>query len=453
MLNFNHDDFIAPISKFEAMLKTNEVLFFDAQEFESIVQYYIDYGKLNLAGRALEIGMNQHPGNGELLLLKSEILIFEGNFKKSLEIIEIAEQLIPQHEEIFLQKATIASKSKQHSEAIKFLNKALDLCEDPLEIWSLIGMEFIILEDFNSAKYYFKLCLEEDPLDYQSLYNLLHTFDQLDDSSGAIETLNLILEKDPYCEVAWHQLGKIYCNLQKYTEAISAFEFAIISDDKFTGAYIEIGRILEKTGKLNMAIENYHIALQINDPSAFVFHRIASCYKALGSNDLSIQFYKKAVNTEPTFEKGWIAIIDFYYLNNDFTNALVFAKRALESNGDNSIITYKLGQTFFKLEQFSDAAFYYESAIQLGYCNKEIWNNLLDCLIKLYRFNQAKNKINKALEIHPNSPEIVFRLAIVEIKTGNIELAKKHLNSINRSSINELFKNDLYNNLRNMIKQ
>ena len=104
MLNFNHDDFIAPISKFEAMLKTNEVLFFDAQEFESIVQYYIDYGKLNLAGRALEIGMNQHPGNGELLLLKSEILIFEGNFKKSLEIIEIAEQLIPQHEEIFLQK-------------------------------------------------------------------------------------------------------------------------------------------------------------------------------------------------------------------------------------------------------------------------------------------------------------------------------------------------------------
>ena len=49
MLNYNHDDHVAPISKFEAMLRTNEVLFFDAQEFESIVHHYIEFGKLNLA--------------------------------------------------------------------------------------------------------------------------------------------------------------------------------------------------------------------------------------------------------------------------------------------------------------------------------------------------------------------------------------------------------------------
>ena len=451
MLNFNSDDFIAPISKFEAMLKTNKVLFFDAQEFESIVQYYIDYGKLNLADRALEIGMNQHPGNGELLLLKSEILIFEGDFKKSLEIIEIAEKIIPQHEEIFLQKATIASKSKQHSEAINFLNKALDLTEDPLEIWGLLGMEFLILENFNSAKHYFQLCLNEDPLDYQSLYNLLHSFDQLNDSSGAIETLNSILEKDPYCEIAWHQLGKIYCNLKKYKEAISSFEFAIISDDKFTGAYIEIGKILEKTGKLNMAIDNYHIALQINDPSAFVLYRIANCYKKLASNDLSIQYYKKAINTDPTFEKGWIAIIDYYYVNSDFNSALVFAQNALESNGDNSTIIEKLGQVLFKLKKYNDAAFYFKNIIEMGDCKKGIWNHLLDCLIKLYKFNQAKKIINEALEIFSNSSEIIFRLAIIEIMLGNFILAKKYLSSINKNDLDELFKNNLYSNLRNTI--
>ena len=451
MLNFNSDDFIAPISKFEAMLKTNKVLFFDAQEFESIVQYYIDYGKLNLADRALEIGMNQHPGNGELLLLKSEILILEGDFKKSLEIIEIAEKIIPQHEEIFLQKATIASKSKQHSEAINFLNKALDLTEDPLEIWGLLGMEFLILENFNSAKHYFQLCLNEDPLDYQSLYNLLHSFDQLNDSSGAIETLNSILEKDPYCEIAWHQLGKIYCNLKKYKEAISSFEFAIISDDKFTGAYIEIGKILEKTGKLNMAIDNYHIALQINDPSAFVLYRIANCYKKLASNDLSIQYYKKAINTDPTFEKGWIAIIDYYYVNSDFNSALVFAQNALESNGDNSTIIEKLGQVLFKLKKYNDAAFYFKNIIEMGDCKKGIWNHLLDCLIKLYKFNQAKKIINEALEIFSNSSEIIFRLAIIEIMLGNFILAKKYLSSINKNDLDELFKNNLYSNLRNTI--
>lgn len=451
MLNYNQDDFAAPISKFEAMLKTNQVLFFDAQEFESIVQYYIDFGKLSLADRAIEIGMNQHPGNGELLLLKSEILIFEGEYKKSLEIIETVEQLIPQHEEIFLQKATIASKSKQHFDAVKFLNKALELSDDPEEIWGLLGMEYLILEDFNSAKYYFKLCINEDLLDYQSLYNLLYAFDQLDDLSGAIETLNTILEKDPYCEVAWHQLGKIYCTQKKYKEAISAFEFAIISDDKFTGAYIEIGKILEKTGKINLAIENYHIASQINEPSAFIYYRIATCHKTLGNNDLSIQFYKESINSEPTFEKAWIAIIDFYNKNKDYDNALIFAQKALEANGDNSIITYKTGEILFKLNRFNDAIFYYESVIELGDYDLNSWNNLIDCLIKLYRLNQAKKIIKQALEVYSNSPEIIFRLAIINLKLGNNDLAKKYLKSINDLSLNKFFENDLYSDFKNII--
>jgi tetratricopeptide (TPR) repeat protein len=449
MLNYNHDDHVPPISKFEAMLRTNEVLFFDAQEFESIVHHYIEFGKLNLADRALEIGMNQHPENGHLLLLKSEILIFEGDFKTSLEIIEMVEKLIPHNEEIFLQKATIASKSKQHLEAIKFLDKALEISEDPLEIWGLLGMEFLILEDFNSAKYYFQLCLEEDPLDYQSLYNLLHTYEQLDDSSGAIQTLNTILEKDPYCEVAWHQLGKIYSNLQKYNEAISAFEFAIISDDKFTGAYIEIGKILEKTGKLNMAIENYHIALKINDPSAFVFFRIANCYNILGCDNLSIQFHKKAINTDPTFEKSWISIID-YYQKVDLNKALIYAQRAIDSNGDNSIITHKLGNVLFKLKRYSDASFYYDSVIKLGETNIEIWSDLLDCLIVLYRFNQGKDIVSSALHVYPNCPEIIFRLAIIELKLGNIESSKEILFSLKKSVLNKLFKNDLYSDLKNI---
>ena len=249
MLNFEHENFAIPLERFEKMLKTNELLFFDAQEFEGIVQHYIDYGKLNLADRALEIGMDQHPNNGELILLKSEILIFEGDFKQSLELLDLAEKISPQHEEVFIQKATIASKSKKHKEAIKLLKLALKFSDDLSEIWSLIGMEYLLIKNFISAKYYFKLCLEKDPFDYQALYNLLHIFEQLSEENESINFLNKILEKNPYCEVAWHQLGKIYFKKDNYKDAISAFDFAIISDDTFTGAYIEKGKILEKIGE------------------------------------------------------------------------------------------------------------------------------------------------------------------------------------------------------------
>ena len=451
MLNFNSEEFTAPISKFEAMLKTNQVLFFDAQEFESIVQYYIEYGKLNLADQAIEIGMNQHPSNGELLLLKSEILIFEGKFKRSLEVIEIAEQLIPEHEEIFLQKATIASKSKQHNEAVKFLKRALELTQDPFEIWNLLGMEYLIIEDFISAKHYFQLCLNEDYHDYQSLYNLLHAYDQLNDSEGAIKTLNSILEKDPYSEIAWHQLGKIYCSQQKFKEAISAFEFAIISDDKFTGAYIEIAKILEKIGKINMAIENYHIALKINDPCAFVYYRIARCFKKLKNEILLIDYSKKAIKVDPTFEKSWIELINLYFEKGDHNTALIYAKKAFESNRDSSEITYKLAKILFKLKKYSDAAYYFENVIDIDINQEKTWCYLFDCLIILNRLNYAKMMIKKYLNIFSDNSKIIFRLAIIEMKLGNNSLSKKYIKSIDSSYINQLFKDDLYSNYKHIV--
>ena len=41
------------LSKFESMLKTNSVYFFDSIEFEEIIHYYIDSGKTSLAKKAV----------------------------------------------------------------------------------------------------------------------------------------------------------------------------------------------------------------------------------------------------------------------------------------------------------------------------------------------------------------------------------------------------------------
>ena len=37
-----------PLSKFESMLKTNNVFFFDSTEFEEIIQHYLENGKIRL---------------------------------------------------------------------------------------------------------------------------------------------------------------------------------------------------------------------------------------------------------------------------------------------------------------------------------------------------------------------------------------------------------------------
>lgn len=55
-MDFQFGDFSdLPVSRFELMLKTNELQFFDATEFEEIGQYYIDIANLSMAKKPLKL--------------------------------------------------------------------------------------------------------------------------------------------------------------------------------------------------------------------------------------------------------------------------------------------------------------------------------------------------------------------------------------------------------------
>ena len=62
--------------KFESMLKTNNVYFFDLVEFEEIIIHYLDAGKHALAKKAVKLGLEQHPNSIDLKLLQVELFIF-----------------------------------------------------------------------------------------------------------------------------------------------------------------------------------------------------------------------------------------------------------------------------------------------------------------------------------------------------------------------------------------
>ena len=142
----------SPIPRFEQMLKTNEVYYFDAEDFECIIQYYIDSGEINLAKKALHLAIKQHPVHSDLLLLKSELLIFDGADDQAQVLLDSIQELDPHNQEIFVQRATIFSKNKEHYAAIELLLESLQHSDDQLEIWCLLGMEYMVLEDYSNAQ-------------------------------------------------------------------------------------------------------------------------------------------------------------------------------------------------------------------------------------------------------------------------------------------------------------
>lgn len=411
-MHFSHneeDNF--SLTRFESMLKTNDVLFFDSGEFENIIQHYLEIGKFGLAKKAIKMGLAQHPSSSALKLFKVEILIIEDKLDLAEKLLNEVDSLETSNEEVYIQKANIYSKKDLHHEAIATLKQALEITIDEADIYALLGMEYLYVEDFESAKRSFMKCLEANEMDYSSLYNIIYCFEYLEQKMDAIEFLNNFLDQHPYSEIGWHQLGKQYFDLKKYQKALTAFDFAIISDDSFIGAYLEKGKVLEKLGRYNEAIENYNITLELDDPTSFAYLRIGRCYEKLGLEELGLKFYLKTVHEDPLLDKGWIAITDFYIKKQKYRKALFFISKAIGIDEENVLYWKRYAKINLRLNILDEAETGFRRSLELGNYELETWIHRCDNLIKLKELPAAVENLLQAREFYPETAEIEYRLA------------------------------------------
>jgi tetratricopeptide (TPR) repeat protein len=431
-MEYSQNDEFDDISliKFESMLKTNHVLFFDSDEFENIIHHYLENGKVSLAKKAIKLGLQQHPTSINLCLFEIEILVIENKFKEADRLLDELHSLEPNNEEIYIQKANVLSKQDKHKKAINALLIALDLSdnlEGDADLYGLIGMEYLFLDQFENALIYFKKCIALDITDYSALHNIIFCFDFLDKNDEAITFLNVYLDKNPYCEVAWHQLGRQYYDIKDYTKANTAFDFAIISDDTFVGAYMEKGKTLEKEKKYKEAIESYKITLALEDPTSFALLRIGYCYEKLGKNDLAVQFYERTVEEDPLLDKGWIAITKFYTKNKNYQKALFFINKAINIDADNVVYWKYYARINQRLNFLEEAERGYKRTLELGNYEIDTWLNRTDILINLGEYEAAVFNLLQAIEFYPESAEIEYRLGGLYFKLLEVEKGRYHL--------------------------
>ena len=325
-LSNEEEDYNLSLSKFESMLKTNKVLFFDSEEFEEIILHYLDMGKAALAKKALKLALEQHPKSTGLKLVQVEMLVYDDKLELAEKLLNELYAIEPTNEEIYIQKANIYSKRDQHEKAVELLKTALKYTDDYADVYNLIGMEYLFMDNLEMAKENFIKCLEEDLEDQSALYNVVYCFEFLDQNQEAIAYLNKYIDKNPYSEIAWHQLGRLYYGVKEYENAIRAFDYATLIDDEFLGAFMEKAKAYERLKKYDEAIESYSRTIELDDATSYALLRMGKCYEKLGNKALALKYFNQTVHEDPLLDKGWIAITDFYVRQKKLSKSTIFCK-------------------------------------------------------------------------------------------------------------------------------
>ncbi len=439
------EEYKMSLARFESMLKTNKVFFFDSEEFEQIIFHYLDSGKATLAKKALKLALEQHPKSTGLKLVQVEMYIYDDKLEIAEKILSELFEIEPNNEEIYIQKSAICSKRGQHEKAIDCLKTALQYSEDEAEIYNLIGMEYLFIDDLEQAKENFIRCLEEDIEDQSAIYNVVYCFEFLDQNEAAIAYLKKYIDQNPYAEIAWHQLGRLHYSLKEYTESIRAFDYATLIDDEFLGAFMEKAKALERLKKYEEAIENYERTLELDDATSYALLRIAKCHEKLGNTALAFEFYSKTVHEDPLLDKGWIAITDFYVRQKNFQKALFYVNKAIAIDGENQKYWKRYATINKQMNFFEEAEFGYRKAVTLGDNELDTWLFWVDILQFLGEFKSAVLALLEAAEYFPEENEIEYRLAGLYFMIPDNTKAKFHLsNALRLNFKNQTILEDLF---------
>lgn len=428
-LSEEEEDYNLSLSKFESMLKTNKVLFFDSEEFEEIILHYIDTGKTSLAKKALKLALEQHPKSTGLKLVQVEMLVYEDQLDLAEKMLNELYAIEPNNEEIYIQKANICSKRDQHEKAVELLKIALKYTDDYADVYNLMGMEYLFMDNLEMAKDSFIKCLEEDIDDQSALYNVVYCFEFLDQNKEAIDYLNQYIEKNPYSEIAWHQVGRLHYGLKEYEEAIRAFNYATLIDEEFMGAFMEKAKALERLKQYQKAIESYERTIELDDATSYALLRIGKCHERLGNTALAIKYYNQTVHEDPLLDKGWIAITDFYVREKNYQKALFYVNKALAIDNQNQLYWKRYATINKQMNFFEEAEFGYRKAVEFGDFQLDTWLFWVDILQFLGEFDSAIQTLLQATEYFPEENEIEYRLAGLYFMVQDSTKAKFHLSN------------------------
>jgi tetratricopeptide (TPR) repeat protein len=435
-LDHDEEDYNLSLSKFESMLKTNKVFFFDSEEFEEIILHYLDMGKANLAKKALKLGLEQHPKSTGLKLVQVEMLVYDDKLEIAEKMLNELYAIEPTNEEIFIQKANIYSKRDNHVKAVELLQEALKYTEDLADVYNLIGMEYLFMDNLEKAKENFKSCLEVDIEDQSALYNVVYCYEFLDQNAEAIEYLKTYIDRNPYSEIAWHQQGRLYYGLKDYVNAVRAFEYATYIDEEFMGAFMENGKALERLKRYEEAIENYQRTIDLDDPTSYALLRIGKCHEKLGNKAEALKYFNKTVHEDPLLDKGWIAITDFYVRQKNFQKALFYVNKALAIDDQNRAYWKRFATINKAMNFYEEAELGFRKAVEFGDDHLDTWLFWVDILQFLGEFDSAIMTSLQATELFPEEYQIEYRLAGFYFMLNDTEKGTFHLSNALRLNFN-----------------
>jgi len=411
------------VNRFESMLSDGLPVYFDADEFEVIIDYYFEQQDSEKAGTAIDTALELFPSVSSFQIKKARLLAYQKAYYEALELLNQIELIEAANEEVYISKAEIYSLMNKHELAIEEYKKALPYVDFPEEVFSNIAFEYENLNDYSNAIIYLKKALELNPNSENLLHEISFFYEITDKEEEGVTYLNAFLDKNPYSKVAWFNLGICYNSLEFYEKAIESYEFTLAIDEEYSAAYFNIANSYSGLELYEKAIYYYKETFRFESPEPITYYYIGESYESLGNLELATSYFDKALKIDEKLAEAWAGKGRLFIKHGKDEIAIKHYERAIDIMPFNDEFKYDLAIVFLRNNRLVEADKFFKEIIQHDPQMIEAWINYSVSVSLTNGLGSAINIIEEGLKENKDNASLWYRLAGLLYKEGKVQLA------------------------------
>lgn len=397
-------------AKFEQMIENNEEYYFDTEELEEIIIYYLELGDISYAEQAVNFGLKLHPNSQEIKIKKLEVLLELEDYNQSKSLINELKESSQESLDFLVCCAKYYSNLGNPRKAIEFCEKALAMEEEENFLHNFIADEHVNLGDPFTALKHYKLALKADPQDEYSLENCMLCFNDLNKPDEAIEFLNQYLDEFAFSETAWYEYGQFYFNRKNYEEAIKGFDYLLAINSNSVGVYANKAACYEAMKQWEKAIEVYEEMLALEYTKSFTYYKIGLCYREMNLSIPALNAFQKSLIEDPQFYMSMMEQSFIYEEMGGMKEALHFAKEATLLNENNLEYQKRLAFLYISTGKYEESLICLKKLVEAEPNRFYNWYAYTEVLMLIGEYEDAVTVLENAIRKH-NRAELYFQLS------------------------------------------
>ncbi len=426
------------LSRYEQMLLTGKSMYFDADEYDDLAEYYDELDDIETAREIVALGLSIHPDNEALMLRFGKYLVYDAKYTTALHYLN--SRFSGYDFDLYLLKIECLLHLDLYAEAYELTAEVLKDEDTDLDvILSELGFLYVGAEYYDEAILYFEKSLEYDPTNMEVLNDLAYAYEVKSDFNSAIIVCNQILDADPYSIDNWIMLGKLYSLDGDFEKAIDAFDFALALDDTNISILKLKAHCLLLSERSEEAVKMLKECIDMSPEESFLYFSLAECY-------MSLEQYKDALKALWAYEglvgetpESMANKSHAYLLLEQIDESVELIDKALKADSDSYDVNMIAGEVYLKLNILAGAEIFFKKALVL---DEDSADEVLEKLVAVYlRKDELLNAIEcqeKLFEI-TESPESHEKLALLYMENGDKDNFDAAIESFDDESLFSVF--------------